>query len=275
MNDEYLDEYAKENTGKFGQEVVEDYEEEEPHPPVERQLASLEHRRNQEKITKNDQSDVKDQNDESAGEIESILMKNKSGEKKPQQRKHREWTKNSKKIQSVNPDIGIESNARNYFEAVEPIEQRKMWDRQMNEEFDDLDLMAQTPKPNTKYPVPSRENEYGEASFGSQAKQYQRMKEKSNEEDCQSTRIEDSKLSGNVSPGKFNSSIKEEMTSDSKANLKSRIPTIGKTNSRTDRRMMGTKQIRSFVDEQTEDLDGKIQHKPRNDHLSPHNTKIK
>lgn len=209
-------------------------------------LSSYQARRNQGKKQRIDPQETTE--DTNSNEIESILMgQNQSSEKsKPPPRAKKEWSKSGRR--PYNRKIGThmekDSNPINYSEKPNPFEDDD--DDEVPEEMkEDLDIFAPTPKPNTKYPVPSRENEFGEASFGNQTRQYREMRDKFSDTPAEQITVssEKAQIKQSLSPN----------TGPVSTNL-SKIPTIKKNNS-MERRMGEKKQIRSFVEEHNDELE--------------------
>ena len=246
----------KNNTGKFGNEEVEDFEEEPSHPP-EKQFASFQDRRNQGKIMKKENNEpIEDDEDQPSNEIESILMKNKSDEKKGGRRK-KEWKRNSRKPQDKHSDRNVDEELPIDFlddqSSSVPSQPPKPYQKQDSKNnFGNLDLMTQTPKPNTNYPVPSRENEYGESSFAAQTRQYQNMRG-INVSKSPSPQSTSGKAIPKLSPRNNYSTVKNETTSESKPDLKTKIPTIGAGS-------IGKKHFGSFIEEKSNELQAPTTH---------------
>ena len=279
-------------TGKFGdddnRETEEDLNVYEHRPTPTSYEQSYKEKRDQEKMQKNKEqllASLDESNDISSVEIEDILIKNKAAEPKIQVNvapKRQEWNKNSKR--NIAGQNANSEKDRLYFEDENLnkdiqegiISLEDMPDRML----DEIDLIAQTPKPNLKYPVPSRENEFGEASFGNQSKQFHNLRSK-NSTQQPSPYNQGSDYDSN-SKGSFKydqtsitvnkESSEKKQDSDSKSNLKSKIPSIKKTESKF---LDSKKHIRSFIEENTEELEeapipySKVEDKSENNDFGP------
>lgn len=227
-------------------------------------------------IVENNEEDVNEQTEENQSvEIESILMKKntsdqkKLNEAKPAAPKRNEWSKKpraqySKNFGSHNPD----DPSRIDFDRFNNSSARYGMPMSFDDRFDPIDM---TPKPNLIYPVPSRGNEFGEASFGAQAKQYQSMKAQTplakNPFDIDmmnyndpAEKIPDEKIKINLAPDVYS----PMENSDSKLGLKSKIPSIKKPKDE-----LKAKQIRSFVEEQSDELAHEVK-QTKKEEISPH-----
>lgn len=244
----------------------------------ESQFLSLKDRRNQEKLTKQEGNQeqptkhpLEDSQDLSSVEIESILMKDKGNELNGSSRRNREWNKNTRKAynQRTGTHMEKDSNPINYDEFTDEIEEGMISQEDLPQNMArGFENIAQTPKPNTRFPVPSRDNMFGEASFGNQSRQYKNMREKTSETDVKPPIASPQKpdeipqnlskpsiSQDKLSPNKANLSPPSNLGSDSKLGLKSKIPSIKKAGSK-ERRMIGDrKQIRSFVEEHGDQLE--------------------
>ena len=267
------------STGKFFEdEVEEELKNEYKSTPTnydagyrENKISNFKEKRDQEKTQKTEQTQeiLDESQDASSIEIENILMKNKINEPKIPLNpapKRQEWNKNPKKAYNkIGSHMVVE---RNYFEdenKYDEIQEGIISAEDMPKGMmDDLDLIAQTPKPNLKYPVPSRENEFGEASFGNQSKQFNSMRSKNASQSP--TPYPQSYDNDSSSKGSFkydqanilinNDPVDRKQDSDSKQNLKSRIPSIKKTDSGKEKKLLDSKKhIRSFVEEHAEELE--------------------
>lgn len=252
----------KQGTGKFFDDDLDDEKSQEKNPPPRKQWKqSNDHEKSNDSPLKPPvQAELYDDTeaDNSAVEIESILIKNQSNDKRPPQRS--QWNKSKKPIGFGNTDLVEGNNPINYMEVMKGLKEGFISKDDIPEGFmEDLDMIAQTPKPNLKYPIPS--NEYGEASFGARSDKIQQMRQTNIDVDIDSLDgPKDSLLSGQKA-----SSMKKTpilLSSDSKCiepnnQQRSRIPTLKKENvgKSKERRIESKKQIRSFVEEHNDELE--------------------
>lgn len=246
----------KQGTGKFFDDNSDDEKSPEKNPPARRQWKQSND--SPSKSPTNIELVEDAEPDNSAGEIESILIKNQNNDKKPPQRS--QWNKPKKPIGRIGTHLVEDKNAINYMEVMKGLKEGVISKDDIPEGFmEGLDMIAQTPKPNLKYPVPS--NEYGEASFGSRSDKIQQMRQTNMDVDIDSL-----------------DKTKESLTSDQKANSmkkipinihpeskgtepnnqqRSRIPTLKKDNvgQSKERRVENKKQIRSFIEEHNDELE--------------------
>jgi len=235
------------------------------------QLNSLKNRRDYEKHSKQDPKPTQQNEDDdhgSSNEIENILMKNQSNEPKAGA-KRQEWNRSNRRYNKKSGTmLTQDSNPLSNYKPAGTINEFDI-DDVPEGILEGDDAIAQTPKPNTKYPVPSRENEFGETSFGNQSRQFNNMRGKStsgiqvNESDYGQKQAEAKGMQ--EQPISSLSVPSQRFDSDSKPNIKSKIPTLRKAESKERKLGDSKKQIRSFIEEHSDGLDAQAAYSQNDD----------
>ena len=200
--------------------------------------------------------------DSSSNEIENILMMEKNKESKPQTRG--KWDKGKKKpITKIGTHNDEDSNPIEYHKIMKNLKEGAISKDDLPKNFyGKLDMIAQTPKPNLKYPIPQMESGFGETSFGAQAKQVQQLRgikeedvaNKEMEKIINGTPEKEDDVSMNINDVSDIRIPTENKGTDSKIPLKSRIPGIKKASPSVEWKEGENKQIRSFVEENKDEL---------------------
>lgn len=108
--------------------------------------------------------------DQSNNEIENILMKESQPKPKPQAKPKKQWGK---------PKPQEAKTSNDYYEMMKKLQEGKISTEDLPEDFQEkIENLAQTPKPNTEYPVPQMESGFVGGSFGSRSDRLQKIREK-------------------------------------------------------------------------------------------------
>jgi hypothetical protein len=252
----------KHGTGKFFDDNLEDEKSPEQNPPPRKQWKqSNDHEKSNDSPLKPpvitelaEDSDL----DTSAVEIENIMIKNHSNDKKPPQRS--QWNK-PKKAYSKDPGSNSERE-NNPINNVEVMKESGISKDEVVDGFmEGLDMTDNTPKPNLKYPVPS--NERQDASFGVKSNQIHQMRQANAKADVDIESLDSPKdyvmNEKNSDSEKRDSATAspEELSPEAKNEQRSRIPVlkIGAAGKSKERRIDMKKQSNSFVGGHNDELE--------------------